>query len=90
MINAANKMIILCLLTLGLLMEGIYRVGPPLHVLNSLKEAFDTDPSSVNPNDLKWDHIAFSGALKLFLRDLPNPIIPYDLYDQFIAAASKL
>lgn len=31
-----------------------------------------------------------AGALKLYLRDLPIPIITFDLYSKFIQAASKL
>ena len=30
-----------------------------------------------------------TGALKLYLRDLPVPIISYDAYPRFIEAASK-
>ena len=31
-----------------------------------------------------------AGALKLYLRELPVPLIPYQLYSRFINAASKL
>lgn len=30
-----------------------------------------------------------AGALKLYLRDLPIPVITFDLYSKFIQAASK-
>lgn len=30
-----------------------------------------------------------AGALKLYLRDLPIPVITFDLYSRFIQAASK-
>lgn len=30
-----------------------------------------------------------TGALKLYLRDLPIPVITYDVYSKFILAASK-
>lgn len=30
-----------------------------------------------------------TGALKLYLRDLPIPVITFDLYSKFIQAASK-
>ena len=32
----------------------------------------------------------FPAALKMFLRDLPNPVIPLELYPRFVAAASEL
>lgn len=70
-------------------MEGIYLVSPPTHLLNSLKEAFNTDTSSVSPYDTKWDHVVFSAALKLFLRDLPNPVIPFELYPSFVTVAGE-
>lgn len=31
-----------------------------------------------------------AGALKLYLRDLPIPVITFDLYSRFIQAASKI
>ena len=30
-----------------------------------------------------------AGALKKYLRELPNPVIPVEMYNQFIDAASK-
>ena len=30
-----------------------------------------------------------SGALKLFLRELPDPLIPFSLYNKFIEAGSE-
>lgn len=73
----------------GLQAEGIYRVSPPLHALHHLRAALDSDPNSVTAQDSRWDHHVFAASLKLFLRDLPTPVIPYDLYDQFVQAARK-
>ena len=30
-----------------------------------------------------------SGVLKMFLRELPDPLIPFSLYDKFIEAGSE-
>lgn len=30
-----------------------------------------------------------TGALKLFFRELPEPLVPYELFDPFIEAISK-
>lgn len=41
-------------------------------------------------SDPQWDDVhVITGALKLFFRELPEPLIPYSLFDEFIAAVSK-
>ena len=47
------------------------------------------DASAVDPNDPQWDHNVFASTLKLYLRELPEPVFPYSLYDEFIAAGSE-
>ena len=47
------------------------------------------DASEVDIYDPKWDHNTFAGALKLFLRELPEPLLTFDLYNVFVSAASK-
>lgn len=45
---------------------------------------------SVDLSDPQWDDInVVTGALKLFLRELPDPVIPCSLYQKFIDAASE-
>jgi len=40
--------------------------------------------------DQEWEDInIISGALKLFLRELPDPLIPFSLYNKFIEAGSE-
>ena len=46
-----------------------------------------TDPSQVNLSQFNPHCVA--GVLKKYLRELPNPVIPVEMYDSFIAAASK-
>ena len=48
----------------------------------------DTDASEVDIYDPRWDHNTFAGALKLFLRELPEPLLTYDLYSGFVSASS--
>lgn len=37
--------------------------------------------------DGQWEEIhVITGALKLFLRELPEPIFPFSFFDRFIAA----
>ena len=44
----------------------------------------------VDFTDQEWEDInIISGALKLFLRELPDPLIPLSLYNKFIEAGSE-
>ena len=47
------------------------------------------DASEVDIHDNRWDHHTFAGALKLFLRELPEPLLTFDLYNGFISASSN-
>ena len=45
--------------------------------------------AGINVRDPRWSDIhVFSGALKLYLRDLPEPIFTYQMYSDFIKAGS--
>lgn len=74
-----------CILSTGLSEVGIYRISGENRVINELKEALNRggDPGSLLA---KTDVHNVTGLLKLFLREMPDPLIPFDLYDQFIAA----
>ncbi|XP_043388736.1 rho GTPase-activating protein 9 isoform X3 [Chelonia mydas] len=40
--------------------------------------------------DPEWDDVhVVTGALKLFFRELPEPLVPFALFDAFVAAVSK-
>ncbi|NXF56408.1 RHG15 protein, partial [Oceanites oceanicus] len=40
--------------------------------------------------DPEWSYVhVVTGALKLFFRELPEPLVPYGLFDPFIEAISK-
>ena len=44
----------------------------------------------VDFTDQEWEDISIiPGALKLFLRELPDPLIPFNLYNKFIEAGSE-
>ena len=47
------------------------------------------DASAVDPNNPQWDHNVFASTLKLYLRELPEPVFPHSLYNEFIAAGSE-
>ncbi|SCV68009.1 BQ2448_130 [Microbotryum intermedium] len=64
---------------------GIYRISGENRVIQQLRQSLDRggDPSSLLS---KTDVHNVSGLLKLFLRELPEPLIPHDLYEPFISA----
>lgn len=76
---------------LGLITEGLYRISGATSRLGLVKAAFDTGD---------WDHAldvlreegrtdvhTVTSTLKLYLRELPEPLIPAELYNEILAAA---
>ncbi|KAL0985439.1 hypothetical protein UPYG_G00156890 [Umbra pygmaea] len=72
----------------GLQSEGLYRVSGFSEHIEDVRLAFDrygekADISANMYNDIN----TIAGALKLYLRDLPIPVITFDVYSKFIQAA---
>lgn len=45
----------------------------------------------VDLEDPQWEDIhVITGALKLFFRELPEPLVPYELFHDIVKAVSKL
>uniref|UniRef100_A0A8C3SEM0 Rho-GAP domain-containing protein n=1 Tax=Chelydra serpentina TaxID=8475 RepID=A0A8C3SEM0_CHESE len=66
----------------GLDADGIYRVSGNLAVIQKLR--FVERLSLADP---EWDDVhVVTGALKLFFRELPEPLVPFALFDAFVAA----
>ncbi len=40
-------------------------------------------------DDPDWDTHVLTGTLKLFFRELKDPLFPFDLFDRFLAAIRK-
>ncbi|XP_026233600.1 unconventional myosin-IXAa isoform X4 [Anabas testudineus] len=68
----------------GLYAEGIYRKPGSNNKIKELKLGLDTDVDSVNL-DVYNIHVIAS-AFKQWLRDLPNPLMTFELYEEFIRA----
>ncbi|KAL8733618.1 MAG: hypothetical protein Q9166_002028 [cf. Caloplaca sp. 2 TL-2023] len=74
----------------GLDVEGIYRLsGSAMHI-SKLRAIFDNDPSQVdfrNPESFYHDVNSVAGLLKQFFRDLPDPLLTHQHFQDFIEAA---
>ncbi|KAM3859630.1 rho GTPase-activating protein 27-like [Diretmus argenteus] len=69
----------------GLDIDGIYRVSGNLAVIQKLR--YKADHEELDLEDGQWEDIhVITGALKLFFRELPEPLFPYSHFNSFIAA----
>uniref|UniRef100_A0A8D3EG57 Myosin IXA n=1 Tax=Scophthalmus maximus TaxID=52904 RepID=A0A8D3EG57_SCOMX len=68
----------------GLYTEGIYRKSGSTNKIRELKQGLDTDVDSMNLDDYNIHVIA--SVFKQWLRDLPNPLMTFELYEEFIRA----
>uniref|UniRef100_A0A5F8G760 Chimerin 2 n=1 Tax=Monodelphis domestica TaxID=13616 RepID=A0A5F8G760_MONDO len=72
----------------GLKSEGLYRVSGFTEHIEDVKMAFDRDGEKADISAHTYPDInIITGALKLYFRDLPIPVITYDTYARFIDAA---
>ncbi|XP_077088764.1 rho GTPase-activating protein 9-like isoform X2 [Siphateles boraxobius] len=69
----------------GLETDGIYRVSGNLAVIQKLR--FSVNHERLDLDDPQWDDIhVITGALKLFFRELPEPLIPYGFFHDIVEA----
>ncbi|KAL1007682.1 hypothetical protein UPYG_G00090150 [Umbra pygmaea] len=66
----------------GLYTEGIYRKSGSTNKIKELKQGLDTDVNNVNLDDYNIHVIA--SVFKQWLRDLPNPLMTFELYEEFL------
>ncbi|KAK7123088.1 hypothetical protein R3I94_020011 [Phoxinus phoxinus] len=66
----------------GLGIDGLYRVSGNLAVIQKLR--FKADHEDLNLEEGNWDIHVITGALKLFFRELQEPLFPYNLFNDFI------
>uniref|UniRef100_A0A6I8NZB5 Myosin IXA n=1 Tax=Ornithorhynchus anatinus TaxID=9258 RepID=A0A6I8NZB5_ORNAN len=68
----------------GLYTEGIYRKSGSTNKIKELRHGLDTDIDNVNLDDYNIHVIA--SVFKQWLRDLPNPLMTFELYEEFLRA----
>ncbi|XP_049453297.1 rho GTPase-activating protein 12-like isoform X9 [Epinephelus fuscoguttatus] len=70
----------------GLCIDGLYRVSGNLAIIQKLRFAVNHD-EKVNLADAKWEDIhVTTGALKMYFRELPEPLFSYALFHDFVSA----
>ncbi|XP_063312110.1 rho GTPase-activating protein 44 isoform X5 [Pelobates fuscus] len=74
------------LLECGMQEEGLFRVAPSASKLKKLKAALDC--CVVDVAEYSADPHAIAGALKSYLRELPEPLMTFELYDEWIQASN--
>lgn len=70
----------------GLDIDGLYRISGNLAVIQKLRYKVDHG-ENFSLDDGRWEDVhVITGALKLFFRELPEPLFPYSCYEQLVEA----
>ncbi|XP_068764243.1 rho GTPase-activating protein 17 isoform X6 [Struthio camelus] len=77
---------VMMLLETGMKEEGLFRIAAGASKLKKLKAALDCSASQLD--EFYSDPHAVAGALKSYLRELPEPLMTYSLYDEWTQAAN--
>ena len=83
------------LIEIGMAEEGLFRVAGSATKIRRLKGAFDanlvTDKtlSAASDYDRDYDVHVVAGALKCYLRELPEPLLTHVLHDQWLDAVRQ-
>uniref|UniRef100_A0A669D247 Rho GTPase activating protein 17b n=1 Tax=Oreochromis niloticus TaxID=8128 RepID=A0A669D247_ORENI len=79
---------VMMLLETGMKEEGLFRIAAGASKLKKLKAALDCSTSQLE--GFYSDPHAVAGALKSYLRELPEPLMTFSLYDEWIQASNIL
>ncbi|XP_067412380.1 rho GTPase-activating protein 27 isoform X2 [Emydura macquarii macquarii] len=70
----------------GLDIDGLYRISGNLATVQKLRYKVDHD-EHLDLDDGRWEDVhVITGALKLFFRELPEPLFPFSYFDKFTSA----
>ncbi|XP_051564695.1 rho GTPase-activating protein 15-like [Myxocyprinus asiaticus] len=68
----------------GLVADGIYRVSGNLATIQKLRFLVDQE-EELDLGDSQWEDIhVITGALKMFFRELPEPLFPFRFFELFV------
>ncbi|XP_040012592.1 rho GTPase-activating protein 17b isoform X3 [Xiphias gladius] len=77
---------VMMLLETGMKEEGLFRIAAGASKLKKLKAALDCSTSQLE--EFYSDPHAVAGALKSYLRELPEPLMTFGLYDEWLQASN--
>ncbi|XP_017561376.1 rho GTPase-activating protein 17b isoform X4 [Pygocentrus nattereri] len=77
---------VMMLLETGMKEEGLFRIAAGASKLKKLKAALDCSTSQLE--EFYSDPHAVAGALKSYLRELPEPLMSFQMYDEWIQASN--
>ncbi|XP_013882510.1 rho GTPase-activating protein 17b isoform X3 [Austrofundulus limnaeus] len=77
---------VMMLLETGMKEEGLFRIAAGASKLKKLKAALDCSTSQLE--EFYSDPHAVAGALKSYLRELPEPLMTFSLYNEWIQASN--
>ncbi|KAM9305458.1 rho GTPase-activating protein 17 [Gastrophryne carolinensis] len=77
---------VMMLLETGMREEGLFRIAAGASKLKKLKAALDCSTSQLE--EFYSDPHAVAGALKSYLRELPEPLMTFGLYEEWITAGN--
>ncbi|XP_048847832.1 rho GTPase-activating protein 17b isoform X1 [Brienomyrus brachyistius] len=77
---------VMMLLETGMKEEGLFRIAAGASKLKKLKAALDCSTSQLE--EFYSDPHAVAGALKSYLRELPEPLMTFELYEDWIQASN--
>ncbi|KAK7939971.1 hypothetical protein WMY93_003297 [Mugilogobius chulae] len=75
------------LLRTGMKEEGLFRLAAAASVVKRLKTCLDQ--GKVDHSEFSMDPHAVAGALKSYLRELPEPLMTFELYNDWFNAAGE-
>ncbi|CAJ1080622.1 SH3 domain-binding protein 1 isoform X2 [Xyrichtys novacula] len=75
------------LLRTGMREEGLFRLAAAASVVKRLKNCLDQE--NVDHSEFSMDPHAVAGALKCYLRELPEPLMTFELYNDWFKAAGE-
>ncbi|KAJ7399879.1 SH3 domain-binding protein 1 [Pitangus sulphuratus] len=77
---------VMMLLASGMREEGLFRLAAGASVLRKLKSSLASGSNALE--EFYSDPHAVAGALKSYLRELPQPLMTFELYDEWVKVAS--